>query len=185
LNQQIVLERLKSFEGCVPYMYRCTGGDVTAGIGHALLTSADAASLKWEISGRPASPEEIAGDFEKVSGAPIGLVAAHYAALTACRLPDDYLASLATADIERFEGDLAKMLPQWSSYSEPAQEGLFDMAFNLGIAGLHKFPRFLEAVEAQNWEIAAAECHRQGISEVRNQEVASLFHQAESLAQKA
>jgi GH24 family phage-related lysozyme (muramidase) len=185
MNQQIVLERLKGFEGFVPYMYRCTGGAVTAGIGHALLTSADAAGLEWEVSGRPASQEEIAGDFEKVAAAAKGLVAAHYEPLTACRLPDDYLTRLAGADMERFEGALAKTFPQWSSYLEPAQEGIFDMAFNLGIAGLHKFPRFLAAVEAQNWGIAAAECHRQGISEVRNQEVASLFLQAESLAQRA
>jgi GH24 family phage-related lysozyme (muramidase) len=185
MNQQIVLERLKSFEGCVPYMYRCTGGEVTAGIGHAFLTSADAAGLQWQISGRPASPEEIAGDFEKVAAAPIGLVATHYEPLTECRLPDASVTSLAATDIERFEGALAKEFSQWPSYPEPAQEGIFDMAFNLGIAGLHKFPRFLAAVEAQNWEIAAAECHRQGISEVRNQAVASLFLQAESLAQRA
>ncbi|HEY7390299.1 MAG TPA: hypothetical protein VH640_17415, partial [Bryobacteraceae bacterium] len=78
MNQQTILERLKSFEGFVPYMYRCTGGAVTAGIGHALATAADAAVLQWEISGRPASPVEIAGDFEKIAAAPIGLVAEHY-----------------------------------------------------------------------------------------------------------
>lgn len=185
MNRNVVLERLKSFEGCVPYMYRCTGGAVTAGVGHALFTSADAAGLEWEISARSASAEEIATDFEKVAAAPKGLAAARYEPLTACRLTDDYLTSLATRDIERFEGALTKTFPQWSSFPEPAQEALFDMAFNLGIAGLHKFPRLLAAAEAQNWEIAAAECYRQGISEVRNQEVASLFRQAESITQRA
>jgi GH24 family phage-related lysozyme (muramidase) len=183
MNQQIVLERLKSFEGFVPYMYRCTGGAVTAGIGHALLTSADAAGLGWEISGRPASPEEIAGDFEKVAAATKGLPAAQYEPLSAGRLPDASVTSLAVADIERFEAALMKTFPQWSSYPEPAQEALFDMAFNLGIAGLHKFPKLLAAVDSRNWEIAAAECQRQGISEARNQQTAALFHQAESLAQ--
>jgi GH24 family phage-related lysozyme (muramidase) len=185
MNQQIVLERLKHFEGLVPYMYRCTGGDVTTGIGHALFTSADAAALAWEISGRPASPDEIAGDFEKVAAAPKGLVAASYEALTACRLPDASLTSLATADIERFEAALSKTFPQWSSFPEPAQEALFDMAFNLGIAGLHKFPKLLAAVDSGDWETAAAECRRLGVSEARNQETAALFRQAESLAQRA
>jgi GH24 family phage-related lysozyme (muramidase) len=167
----------------VPYMYRCTGGDVTAGVGHALATAADAGGLDWEISGRPASAAEIAGDFEKVAAAPLGLIATHYEPLTGCRLSDDSLTNLATADIERFEAALTKTFPQWASYPEPAQEGVFDMAFNLGIAGLHKFPKFLSAVGSRNWEIAAAECHRQGVSEVRNQEVAALFRQAGSLAQ--
>ncbi|HEY7392294.1 MAG TPA: hypothetical protein VH640_27495, partial [Bryobacteraceae bacterium] len=95
------------------------------------------------------------------------------------------LVSLATADIERFQEALTKTFPQWSTFPEPAQEALFDMAFNLGIAGLHKFPKLLAGVNSQNWEIAAAECQRQGISEARNQETASLFRRAESLAQSA
>jgi GH24 family phage-related lysozyme (muramidase) len=180
MNQQTVLERLKSFEGCVPYMYRCTGGAVTAGVGHALPTAADAAGLHWEISGHPASPAKIAEDFGSVAAAPKGLPATHYEPLTGCRLAEDYLATLAVEDIKRFEGDLEETFPQWASYPEPVQEGLFDLAFNLGIAGLHKFPRFLAAVEAREWENAASECHRLGVSDARNQEIAALFHQAQN-----
>jgi GH24 family phage-related lysozyme (muramidase) len=178
LNQQTVLERLQRFEGCVPYMYRCTGGAVTAGIGHALATAGDAASLPWEIAGRLASAAEITVDFGNVSGASMGLPAGRYEPLTGCRLPDAYLLGLAGADTVRFEGYLQKEFPQWSSFPEPVQEGLFDMAFNLGVAGLQKFPRFLAAVEAGDWETAADECHRLGISEERNGEIAGLFRQA-------
>jgi GH24 family phage-related lysozyme (muramidase) len=180
MNQQIVFERLKSFEGCVPYMYRCTGGAVTVGVGHALPSVAEAATLRWQISGRPASPAQIAEDFSKVAAAPKGLPAAHYESLTGCRLPEDYLPTLTTSDIERFERDLTMTFPEWPSYPESAQEGLFDMAFNLGIAGLHKFPRFLAAVESKNWDDAADDCHRLGVSEARNQEIASLFRQAQN-----
>ncbi|HLI86184.1 MAG TPA: hypothetical protein VKV17_19875 [Bryobacteraceae bacterium] len=178
MNQETVLERLERFEGCVPYMYRCTGGAVTAGIGHALPTAGDAISLPWEIAGRRASTAEITADFAKISESPLGLPAAHYEPLTTCRLPEACLPGLAVADIARFEGYLEKRFPQWSSFPEPAQEGLFDMAFNLGMAGLRKFPRFLAAVEAGNWQIAADECRRLGIAPERNQEIAGLFRQA-------
>jgi GH24 family phage-related lysozyme (muramidase) len=178
MNQETVLNRLLGFEGCVPYMYRCSGGAVTAGVGHVLPTAGDATALPWELSGRPASAAEIAADFGKVSASPIGLPAVSYEPLTGCRLPQVYLVDLADADITRFEGYLQKEFPQWSSFPEPAQEGLFDMAFNLGIGGLQKFPRFLAAVQAGDWGSAANECHRLGISEERNQEIAGLFRQA-------
>jgi GH24 family phage-related lysozyme (muramidase) len=180
VNRQTVLERLKNFEGHVTYMYRCTGGAVTTGVGHALLTVADATSLHWEISGLPAAPTEIVEDFNKVAAAPKGLPAAHYEPLSGCRLPENYLVTVAAADIERFERELKEKFPEWPSYPELVQEGLFDMAFNLGVAGLQKFPRFLAAVESRNWEDAAAECHRLGVSEARNQEIASLFRQAQN-----
>jgi hypothetical protein len=36
----------------------------------------------------------------------------------------------------------------------------------------------LAAVDAGEWETAAAECHRRGINEDRNQQTAALFRQA-------
>jgi lysozyme len=86
--------------------------------------------------------------------------------------------ALLAADIASFEGQLAAELPNWNSYPEPAQEALFDMAFNLGLNGLKKFPSMLAAVDAGEWETAAAECHRRGINEDRNQQTAALFRQA-------
>jgi GH24 family phage-related lysozyme (muramidase) len=52
------------------------------------------------------------------------------------------------------------------------------MAFNLGIGGLMKFHNMLVAVNAGQWDVAAAQCHRQGIGEARNQQTAALFLQA-------
>jgi hypothetical protein len=63
------------------------------------------------------------------------------------RLAEDYLIAVVVTDIERFEGDLPARFSQWPSYPEPVQEGLFDMAFKLGIAGLHRLPRFLGGVK--------------------------------------
>jgi lysozyme len=39
------------------------------------------------------------------------------------------------------------------------QSVLLDIAFNTGIAGLLHFPRMLTAIQQQQWDVAAVECH--------------------------
>jgi GH24 family phage-related lysozyme (muramidase) len=93
-------------------------------------------------------------------------------------MADSDIDALIAADVTRFETSLAAALPNWNTYPAPAQEALFDMAFNLGLGGLQKFPSLLAAVDAGQWDVAAAQCHRKGIGESRNQETAALFLQA-------
>ena len=165
-----VLARLEKFEGRVPHMYRCTGGEVTIGIGHAIPTAADASKLTWE-----SGTDGVAAGYAAVAAEPKGMVASHYAPLTVCRMSNDAINQLAAADIDTFTNQLQHTLPNWSAYPEPAQAALFDMAYNLGIGGLKKFPHMLAAVDAADWETAAQQCHRNGIGESRNQETAALF----------
>lgn len=178
MNRDSVLSRLETFESALPYMYRCTGGEVTAGVGHAILNSAEALKLDWQVAGRPASAAEVTADFAKVAAAAKGMLAARYEPLTQCRLSADSITKVALADIASFESALIRAIPALESFPEPAQEALFDMAFNLGMAGLRKFPKLLAAAQAGDWVTAAAECHRLGISEARNQATAALFRQA-------
>jgi GH24 family phage-related lysozyme (muramidase) len=180
MNTQQVLARLRMFEGSVPHMYRCTGGEVTIGIGHAIHAAADAVPLGWHIDGQPAPANQVTADFGKVAAAPMGKYAFFYASLTRCRLDDDSVNQLVAEDIAKFETQLAHKLPRWSSYPEPVQQAVFDMAFNLGIGGLEKFPKMLAAVNAGDWETAAQECTRQGIGAARNQATAALFRQAKA-----
>jgi GH24 family phage-related lysozyme (muramidase) len=178
MNQSAVVPRIGRFEGRVPYMYRCTGGEVTIGIGHAILKPDNAPELTWSIGGRPATAGEILADYASVNAAEKGHSAATYEHLTKCRMADADIDALLAADLTRFEASLAAELPNWNTYPEPAQEALFDMAFNLGLAGLKKFPSMLAAVDAGQWDVAAAQCHRKGINEDRNQQTAALFRQA-------
>ena len=173
MNQDQVIARLRQFEGCVPYMYRCTGGDVTVGLGHAIPSPADAAQLSWAESA-----DSTQSDWAAVAAAPKGQVASSYASLTTCRMSDDAINQLATADVQSFTESLQAKLPNWNTYPEPAQEALFDMAYNLGVGGLLKFHNMLAAVDAGDWETAAQQCHRMGIGDARNQETAALFRQA-------
>ncbi len=178
MDPAAVEARLRKFEGCVPYMYRCTGGEVTIGVGHAILDAAGAGSLNWQIDGAPATPEQAQADWAKVAAAGKGMVASAYAGLTQCRMTDDEISRLVETDIQLFAAQLQTALPGWSSYPEPVQEALFDMAYNLGIGGLLKFSKMLAAVNAGDWNTAAAQCHRRGISEDRNRETAQLFLEA-------
>jgi GH24 family phage-related lysozyme (muramidase) len=178
MNSANVIARLNKFEGSVPYMYRCTGGEVTIGVGHAIQNSQEASQLSWNIGGTPAGPAQAQADFAKIAGTPKGWVASQYANLTQCRMLSADIDALLLSDIERFASQLAAALPNWASYPEPAQEALFDMAYNLGVAGLLKFHQMLAAVDSGQWDKAAAQCHRMGIPDARNQETANLFLQA-------
>jgi GH24 family phage-related lysozyme (muramidase) len=178
MDRASVIARLKQFEGCINYMYKCTGGEVTIGIGHALQTAADAAGLSWQINGASADSEQVQSDYAAVAAAPKGQVAIAYAHLTQCRIGADDVENLVAADVQSFEKQLAAAFPNWSSYPDPARQALFDMAFNLGLGGLKKFPTLIHAVNSGDWAAAAAKCHRMGIGEARNQATVALFSQA-------
>jgi GH24 family phage-related lysozyme (muramidase) len=168
-----VIARIEKFEGRVPHMYRCTGGEVTIGMGHAILSAPECAQLDWAAGAGKAQ-----ADWAVVAAAPKGQAASVYAHLTTCRMSDDAISRLAAADVQRFHQLLKNSFPKWDAYPAPAQAALFDMAFNLGINGLKAFHNMLAAVDAGQWESAAQQCHRMGINDARNQETAALFRQA-------
>jgi GH24 family phage-related lysozyme (muramidase) len=174
-------QRLQKSEGRTDFMYRCTGGEVTVGVGHAIQTPEDALKFVWQINGVPATREQILADYKKIAAAPLRLIASKYGPMTKCRLTQAEIDSINAADVRKFEDALRERLPDWDSYPESAQVALFDMAFNLGVNGLFtKFPRMIAAVKAREWATAAAQCHRNGIQEERNQETAELFLKARS-----
>ena len=140
--------------------------------------STEASKLTWQIGGAAAAPAQAADDFERVAAAPKGMLASAYAGLTQCRMGDGGIEALVEADVQSFEAQLAATLPKWNSYPQPVQEALFDMAFNLGLGGLKKFPRMLAAIDAGDWNTAASQSHREGIADARNREIAALFQSA-------
>ena len=64
--------------------------------------------------------------------------------------------TLLRTDIERVENGLDLHLPWWRRLDEPRQRVLANMAFNLGIAGLLKFGRTLNAIERGQYDEAAS-----------------------------
>lgn len=166
-----VANRLRQFEGSVPYMYKCSGGDVTVGVGHAIFSANAAAALHWANT----TEATVRTDYAKVSAAAKGLISSLYAPLTMSRMLPGDIEKLLAADIDVFSGRLSQILPSLNQYPEPAQEALFDMAYNLGIAGLLKFHKMFAAIEARQWDAAAANSHRLGIGESRNIAIEQLF----------
>jgi lysozyme len=60
-------------------------------------------------------------------------------------------------DIETAESELGSVFP-WTTALDPIRlRVLIDMAFNMGIAGLRTFKRFLAAVETGDYQTAAAD----------------------------
>ena len=60
-------------------------------------------------------------------------------------------------DIAKYTIEVLKAIPIASTIDVVRLEVLVNMAFNLGIAGLLKFPKFLAALKAANYDLAAAE----------------------------
>ena len=180
MDQTEVAARLERFEDRIHYMYRCTGGEVTVGIGHAIHSAAEASRLTWA-----GGADSVEADFAAVAAEPKGFKASHYESLTSARMSDDAIDKLLADDMAGFTRQLEDTFPSWSTFPAPAQAALFDLAYNLGIGGLNKFPKMLAAVDAGDWVTAASESHRRDIAEERNQEIADLFRQAASSRQRA
>lgn len=175
--KQILIEN----EDSVTHFYLDTVGKVTVGVGHMMPTAADAQGLSMVVrsSGEAASAQQIAVDFANVKAQQSGMLALHYRQFTTLDMLDDAIDRLLESDIARMETGVRANFTGYDSYPGPAQDALLDMAFNLGVNGLvSHFPKLRAAAQALDWNTCAAECHRNGIGEERNQKTKALFLQA-------
>lgn len=178
-----VLDRTKRFEGNIPYMYQDSAGNVTTGVGRLLATAATVLPLPYTHNndGQPASDAEKQSEWTRINNAEGGHIASFYQQFTTMSLAQSVIDSLATSDLENSQTQLRGQFASYDSFPDTAKAGLIDMAFNLGIDKLiNAFPNFCAAVRARDWNTAAAQCHRTGISDTRNDEVRQLFLSAAS-----
>ena len=61
------------------------------------------------------------------------------------------------SDLARCENDCLHAFPWFADLSEARQQVILGMCFNLGLAGLKKFAKFMTAVERGNYDTAADE----------------------------
>lgn len=182
MNSAAVLSRLRRFEGAIPWMYRDSSPDgyVTAGIGQLIPSISYALTLPWKVNDTAATPDEITRDFNTVKAALGGRMATYYAAMTQCRLDGPDMDALCLQTIQGKAEELNHALPRWTTYPEVVQEAVMDMAYNLGarrfVGGM--YPKMLLALGQSNWNVAAGESSRNGISKERNQEIAALIRSA-------
>ncbi len=123
-----------------------------------------------------ATPDEIKAEWTKIKGQAIGRLASYYQQFTTMRmLPGDVDAAL-TVKINSFEAAARQTFPDWDNFASPAQLALLDMIYNLG--SLSGFPSLVAAANKKDWIKCAAECHRNGPSEIRNSETKARFESA-------
>jgi lysozyme len=57
-------------------------------------------------------------------------------------------------EVYRIEAALADLLPNWYGIDEPRRDVLQQMAYQMGVGFIYKFPRFIAAVNARDWPAA-------------------------------
>ena len=163
------LEKLKEFEGSVPWMYRDTVGKVTVGVGLMLPDAKAAQALPFILDNRPAAPEEIAVEYARVDAMTMGKAAASYKIPTSLELTQQTIDAKLLSVLEGFEADLRGEFPRYDNFPDAIKMALLDMIYNLGPAGLfHGFPHLVAAVKSGNWSLAAEHCTRRGPAPARN-----------------
>jgi GH24 family phage-related lysozyme (muramidase) len=194
-DAQTFLKDVKRWEGEHRFMYVDGRGYVTTGIGHLLKNTDEALKLPWlhRGTGRPATPAEVRSAFERVAqewadykrGHPNGngYGATHYADKSDLLLPQGEATRLALGRLNKeFLGGLRKLFPDFDRYPLPAQRGLVDMAYNLGVGKLEKtFPNFVDACRRGDFGAAADECKRSSSRKERNDATQALFREAAQL----
>jgi GH24 family phage-related lysozyme (muramidase) len=164
------LAQLKTFEGCVPWMYRDTAGKVTVGVGLMLPDAAAACALPFQTAvGAGATAEQIAAEFARVEALAMGRLPSFYRAASSLELPEAVMDAKLSGVLAGFEATLRAHLAGYDTLPGGVKMALLDMAYNLGPAGLLEgYPRMIHAVETGAWAEAAAQCARGGINAARN-----------------
>jgi len=174
---QNMINRAKRFEDTVAFMYLDTAGKITVGTGHMITSATAAAALRFTIvdSGEAASAAKIKAEYALMKQQPAGKPKGFYKQKRTMEMAEPDMGVLLQGDLARAETDLKGIFSAYDGFPVSAQEGLIDMAFNLGKTNFLKFSKFIDACRAKDWAMAAAECDRQGIPDERNDEVRSLF----------
>ena len=192
LDENDYFQDLEAFEGCTTWMYADTRGLVTIGIGNLVENTDACAALPFVHAlllpdGSPAPPvteDDKRNAYCKVLNAFDSPKSANaYRFVTDLRLTQAFVAELVAQRLEaEFYPGLLRLCPGFDGFPLPARRALVDMAYNLGIGGLGKFPHLLTACNAGDWAEAARQCHRSSCRETRNIWTAQCFVDASAPA---
>ncbi len=177
------VDKLKEFEGTATHMYLDSIGVVTVGTGLALKTAAEAQKLSFtnRTTGKAATAAEIKADFDKVSAAAKGWSASSYKTYTAL---DAKPSSASTRSSTRgWRRPFRKRRPSTRILDLPSDIQscpLVDMAYNLGGAGLNKFPTMKKHLEKGDFAPPPKSRTASGRAETRNTAIANWIKNAKA-----
>jgi len=183
LDQSVA--QLKVFEGVVPWMYLDGERLVTVGVGKMLPSPADACMLPFRNDRGGAWDDEVVADYRRVAGMKPGMVAAAYYVEGCVTLAPADISALLMKTVTDFDVALHGLFVGFDDFPEPAKVALLDMIYNLGLHGLTAYRNLRSAIASWTWTEAAAECHRRGPSQARNDWTMEQFLEAASEVQKA
>ncbi|WP_434147012.1 glycoside hydrolase family protein [Klebsiella quasipneumoniae] len=159
------LNNLKDHEGSINTMHRDSKGNITVGIGHYLGSAEMAQALPFnrtkvmhvhgdDLESEVAvSKSDIASAFNAYKSNPRDVPSMH--------LSNADVIGQCIKDVQTTENGLRGLYPGYDRFSDPRKTALVDMGFNLGIPTLKsKFPKFNDAVNRGDWNVAADESHR-------------------------
>lgn len=180
-----------TFENSYSYVYLDSKGLPTVGVGHLITSAAAASTLPFhkadgtlatqqEIKDMLAAVESHAQPAECIAGKTSKCYAAtHFKQYSTLTLEQADIDALTKKHLTDFDSDLHKIYKDFDTYPAAVKKALYDMIYNLGAKGLkNKFPTFTKAIKARDWQKAADESHRKGISDTRNDYVKALLKQA-------
>lgn len=173
-------QRLRQHEGVIPHLYLDTRGLVTVGVGHLIVDENACAAVPLVFANGTAAPRvSKVQEYRIIHAMEPAHIWTYYAPKTQLHLTDDSITFLLDSDVAEMFSELKKAIPDLDQAPEPAQDGLLDMAFSMGVARLqHEFPKFMAAAQLHDWATCAVECRRNGVQEWRNTATADLFRQA-------
>jgi GH24 family phage-related lysozyme (muramidase) len=179
--------QLKVFEGSIPWLYRDTRGNVTVGVGTMIPSLAACVTLNQShplhCENAPATMAQIMADWNRLQHLPFGqeYAAGGYKALMSVYLLEADITALLMEIVTQCDTNLRRDYPDYDSLPDGVKLALIDMDYNLGDAKLRgSYPRFDAAVDVKDYTTMAAQCHRAGIPDARNEWTKNLLLAAAS-----
>jgi GH24 family phage-related lysozyme (muramidase) len=170
---------LETWEGNVDHLYLDSRDNVTVGKGKMLPDVEAAVELSFQRrdTDEPATEEEIRSEYELVDSmdGSVERRAEYYRPFTGLYLSQDDIDALVADHVREDFRALLRLYPGFGNFPLSARIALWDMIYNLGPGGLEEFQNMRRAVLDGDWETAAEESERSGISPERNQFVFDLF----------
>lgn len=192
------IQMLETFEGNYSHMYVDTKGYVTVGVGFMIPSAVAGLAYTFYLanprathlphskathphpaahvrvpstpptnpSGDKANADEVKAEWTKMHGKPSGHLAGWYAQFATMYMIQSDIDRILQGKINGFEAQLTSLFAAWDDFPAAAQLALLDMIYNLGSLG--GFPKLCESARYHEWAKCAAECHRLGPSDDRN-----------------
>lgn len=148
-----LVDDLQKAEGLVPYMYLCTKGKVTIGIGNMMPTVDDAKRLPFinTSSSKPATEAEVMTAYSTVSQMEWGMKWTKYKLDPSLEISEEFALELAIARLKKeYLPAIRKKFPDFDDYPKSARRFIVDMAYNGG-AGFFAKRGMVSPIKNRDW----------------------------------